>query len=75
MMTTTDRRTFLKGLLFVPAAPAIVRFESIMPVKLFTPWLKSPPVSVWNVDVCEWRIPQNYLWETRQQMIEKELWK
>ncbi len=70
----TDRRTFLKGLLFVPMAPAIVKFESIMPVKLFKPVLLSPEISVWNVDVCEWG-GQGYLWETRQQIIETELWK
>lgn len=30
-----DRRSFVRGLLFVAAAPAIVRITSIMPVKAF----------------------------------------
>ncbi len=70
----TDRRTLLKGLLFVPAAPAIVKFESIMPVKLFKPVFLSPGISVWNVDICG-SGGSSFLWETRQQIIERELWK
>ena len=33
----TSRRSFLSGLLYVAAAPAVVRAASLMPVRLFQP--------------------------------------
>jgi hypothetical protein len=50
-----ERRTFLKGVgVSLIAAPAIVRFDSIMPVRALPPELLQPPPKSW-VDVwwCE----------------------
>ena len=43
------RRGFLKGLVGVIAAPAVVRAEALMPIKVWT-----PPRELWAVPPSEW---------------------
>jgi len=44
MKTELNRRSLITGLISFVAAPAIVRAQSIMPVKLMAPEFQVPPV-------------------------------
>ena len=46
------RRGFLKGLVGVIAAPAVVRAEALMPIKVWTP--PRGPLEIWNAPISEW---------------------
>jgi hypothetical protein len=49
MTLILPRRRFLTGLASLIAAPAIVRAEALMPIKVWT-----PPRELWRIPPSEW---------------------
>ena len=53
------RRRFLTGLASLITAPAIVRAESLMPIKVWTPPRELWRIPPWQWTEAEWRLAQD----------------